>query len=146
MQHPVPQGHQFSPRYRLTSGSPPEAPKPSHNKHKASTPPQWTHITQGHSTTPPTRHLTSYPVWAGQHLLHTTTPTCTTHLPRLPPGPAASVGSRPDAASPLTSCHAYGSRCQIGDTPTYPPKASTCMYTKLVPTVGRLNHAQPEAT
>ena len=63
--HPVPQGPSFSIKCRLATGCPPEAHNQSQLKHAASSRPKHTQTLGGHSATPPTQELTSFPVWAG---------------------------------------------------------------------------------
>ena len=82
--HPVPQGPPFSIRCWLATGSPPEAHKQSHKNHTAFTKPKCTQFHHDCSTTPPTQELTSFPVWAEQHHLLTTTPTSHLSTPLLP--------------------------------------------------------------
>ena len=57
------------------TGSPQTMPQIPHNIHNA----EIQQLLHGHSATPPTQELTSFPVWAEQHNLLTTTHT--SHLP-----------------------------------------------------------------
>ena len=104
--HPVPQGHPFSTKCWLATGSPPEAQKQSHKNHTAFTGPKCTLQTFHHSAH--TRaHLTSC-------VGGTTPPTSTSHLCSLSscntfhtiPVVCSALTAM---VSPFTPCHAHGS-------------------------------------
>ena len=101
--HPAPQGLPFT-------GCPPEAHNQSQLKHPASSRPKCTQLLQGLSAAPPTQELTSFPVWAEQYSVITTTSASNhRHVPsgRTGISTAPAYGaSLTDMASPLTPRHA----------------------------------------
>ena len=108
--HPAPQGLPFTIKCSLATGCPPEAHNQSQLKHPASSRPKCTQILQGLSAALPTQEHTSFPVWAEQYSLITTT-SASNH--RHAPSGRTGISIAPlygasvtDMASPLTSCHA----------------------------------------